>query len=433
LYRDYYGYARRKEGNEILDGGASFSLVRELPGFAQLAAAGSFYAADKHIPFSGYTAQYAAQNDRAAHAHLMLDMPRAFNDNLSMELSVSGNWKDLSYDPGYDASLHTEHTVTLINRWGWYPSAQFTFRLGGDYSFARLSSTNTNVRYGNRGGLYVTSEYIPTKSVLLVASIKGITDGRDIVPVPTFGIAWSVTDRVTLTHNYFRSYKFPDFNDLYWVQSGFIGNPHLKNEDGWGTDIRAQVTPNAAAAINTTLYGQWITNSIHWNNASGTWRPENSGTGAFAGWDTKVIVTLPFSVGVLEKPVLRFSWALQLSWLLSGGLSFADDVRIPYMPIHTLGAALELPWKTAAQKRSGSLLVSARFESTRYADTANVTELAPNTILTIIYNQAIHTHCTLFAKIDNALNAHYVSFADYPMPGISVTLGVTMRLGGQSY
>jgi vitamin B12 transporter len=203
-----------------------------------------------------------------------------------------------------------------------------------------------------------------------------------------------------------------------------MGNPDLKSEDGWGADLTLVFSFKKTFSINSTVYGEYAENSIHWNNGSGSWRPENSGTAAFFGWDNKLKWVLPFSAGPFDKPIIGLSWLFQLSWLLSGDLSRGDNRRIPYMPVHTLGASLELPWKT------GSLLFSGRFESTRYADTGNIVELAPAFILNIIYNQKLNKNLGLFARINNALNTGYVSFADYPMPGISLTLGMNMIFEG---
>ena len=426
LYEDDFGYARRKEGNEILDAGASASFTRDLPGFATMIATGAFYWGDKNIPVSGYTSEYAEQKDLSTRGNIMLDMPRAFHDDFSMELSLSHNWKRLDFIPGRETSQHNEHDLSLINRWGWFPTERFTLRFGGDYNFIYLDSTNSGSHYGHRGGLYLSTEYFPVKKLLLIASIKGMTDSREIIPVPKIGLSWTVNDSITLKNNYYRSFKFPDFNDLYWVQDGFMGNPDLKNEDGWGADLGADLIVKDWLSINSTLYGEWVGDSIHWNNTSGSWRPENSGVATFFGWDNQLKFVLPFSPGLMEKPILNLSWLLQLSWLLSGDLSFEDSVRIPYMPVHTFGASLELPWKTRTKKLPGSLYLSGRFESSRYAETGNIIKLDPRFLLNIIYNQNLNKNLALHAKINNALNTHYVSFADYPMPGISLTVGMNV-------
>jgi vitamin B12 transporter len=284
----------------------------------------------------------------------------------------------------------------------------------------------------------VTPEFSPVKNLLLIASVKGITDGRDIVPIPKLGWSWSLNGNTTIKNNYFRSFKFPDFDDLYWVQNGMTGNADLKNEDGWGADFGAEFFVKDLLSINSTLYGEWTDNSIHWSNISGKWRPENYGIAAFLGWDNSLRLTIPFSPGFLEKPVLNISWLFQMSWLLTGDLAFEDDKRIPYMPVHTLGASLELPWKTTKKKLPGSFAVSGRFEGQRYADTANYRELAALFLLNFALNQKLNKNINIFGKVNNALNTRYFSYIEYPMPGISLTAGLRMEfeespLTGRNY
>ena len=430
FYQDYFGFTRRKEGNEVFDTGASFSFLRDIGAYSKLITQLSFYFGDKNIPVSGYSSNYAEQRDLSSRVNLMLDMGRAFHDDFSMELVLGHAWKRLTYDPGSVISRHDENNFTLINRWGWYPGTKFTLRFGGDYRFIDIDSSDTGGHTANRGGLHITGEYSPVENLLLIASLKGTTDGRLIIPVPKIGASWKLNDNITLKNNYFRSFKFPDFDDLYWAEDGFTGNPDLENEDGWGFDISAEFFSGRLLSIDSTVYGQWTLNSIHWNSSSGEWRPENYGEAVFFGWDNRLKLTLPLSHHYFQEPAIGFSWTWQPSRLLSGGLSPSDNIRIPYMPAHILTMSFELPWESVNKKLPGSLLVSGRFESSRYTNTGNTVALEAHFLLNIAYNQRLNDSIGFFGKINNALNAKYVSFADYPMPGISITVGVNMAFDG---
>jgi vitamin B12 transporter len=123
------------------------------------------------------------------------------------------------------------------------------------------------------------------------------------------------------------------------------------------------------------------------------------------------------------------------SYLLSFGYTYASDKRIPYNPEHTIGAALDISWarvaridrsKEARSTCSGSLLISAHYESVRYEDRGNFTELVPYFLLNAAVNQEINNNLTVFCSLRNILNTSYESFYAYPMPGITITLG--MRL-----
>jgi vitamin B12 transporter len=110
-----------------------------------------------------------------------------------------------------------------------------------------------------------------------------------------------------------------------------------------------------------------------------------------------------------------------MNYLLSYGYTFASDKRIPYMPSHTIGSSLDIPWET------GSILISAHYESQRYTSRENITVLKPHTMLNMTYNQKTGKSVSFFAALRNILNESYESFDRYPMPGITLTLGVRMQ------
>jgi outer membrane receptor protein involved in Fe transport len=106
---------------------------------------------------------------------------------------------------------------------------------------------------------------------------------------------------------------------------------------------------------------------------------------------------------------------------------FAGNLRIPYMPQHVLDFSAELPWNTGSPEREGSLSISGRYEGRRFADTGNLIKLDPYVLLHITVNQRIGKTISAFGSLRNILNARYVSFAEYPMPGITFTLGLRMN------
>jgi vitamin B12 transporter len=290
--------------------------------------------------------------------------------------------------------------------------------MGGDYRYIYLDSTDMGIKDQHDGGIYLTLEYQPHKKFLIIPSIKGVFNGNSAVPVPKLGFVWNPVDSFSLKNNYFRSFKFPDFEDLYWFDGENIGNPDLEPEDGWGADLGAdwQVTKNFG--LESSIYGQWTRDSIHWYSSTGSWRPENVGEAAFFGLDSKARYTIPLSRGPFEKIGLSLSYHYMLSYLLSYGYTWDSDKRIPYMPAHTVGASVDIPWKT------GSLLISGHFESTRYADSVNLTEMDPYFLLNFTVNQEIGANLTAFGVVRNALNTSYESMSGNPIPGITVTLGV---------
>jgi vitamin B12 transporter len=267
---------------------------------------------------------------------------------------------------------------------------------------------------------------------MIIPSVKTVFVNKGdtlYTAVPKLGLLWNVTDSFALKNNYFRSFKFPDFEELYWSESGgstatgSVGNPDLKPEDGWGGDIGLSWRSKELWRFESTFFTHWLKDSIHWYpGTGGVWRPENVGEALFFGLDNRLGFDIPVSWGPVKKIKPSVSYQYLLSYLLSFGYEFDDDKRIPYSPAHTIGSSLDIQWE------SGSVLISGHYESLRYDDRANLTVLKPYFLLNAAVNQKIGKNLTAFGALRNILNESYESFYDYPMPGITLTVGMRAHL-----
>jgi outer membrane cobalamin receptor len=428
-----FNTVRRKDNNEVYDTGTDVAFIKSFDDFSKLIASGNFYYADKNIPNSGFSRLVGKQTDMATRESVLFDMPRAFHDDLAMEASIAHNWQQLNYTPpsGME-SLHNQQVLNAINRWNWYPNKDFVLRVGGDYRYAWLDSTDMGLKDRHDGGLFLTAEYQITGSFLLISSVKGIFAPDTAVPVPKLGFLWTPIERLTIKNNYFRSFKLPNFEDLYWPQQPQVeGNPSLKPEDGWGADLSAAYRFGERAAIKEDFFFEWTRDSIHWSSgAGGIWRPENVGEAAFFGIDTKIDFNFPSPVSFLDKIGLSLSYKFLLSRLLSYGYDWSSEKHIPYMPAHTAGFSLDFPWNTGNSAASGSLLIHGRWESIRYADTSNITEIEYPFILDVTVNQKTGENFTVFVVGSNLFNKPYESYSGYFMPGLTITAGLRINFEG---
>jgi vitamin B12 transporter len=432
LFVDRYNYTRRKDNNEVWDAGGALSVVGELPDFSKLIASSNFYYGDKNIPSSGFSDNVGNQQDINSRNNVMLDMPRAFRDDLAMEASLGWHFIRRDYTSPADVFFrHDQQNLTAINRWNWYAGEQLSLKSGFDYRFICLDSTDIGNRDRHDGGIYLTAEYKPVQQFMVIPSVKTVftSEGDTLfTAVPKLGFLWNVTDSFAFKNNYFRSFKFPDFEELYWSEGGgtalgSIGNPDLKPEDGWGGDIGLSWRFRDLFCFDSTLFTHWLKDSIHWYpGTGGVWRPENVGEAMFFGLDNKLEFDLPVSWGPVRRIKPSVSYQYLLSYLLSFGYDFDDDKRIPYSPAHTVGASLDIQWD------GGSLLISGHYESLRYEDRANLTPLNQQFLLNATVNQKVGKNLTAFGILRNILNESYESFSGYPMPGITLTLGMRANL-----
>jgi outer membrane cobalamin receptor len=426
LYKDEKGFARRKESNEVLDTGGSLLFDYNLPDNGTLETLTDLFFARRHFPVTGTSLGYARTSDYKIKETLSFNMPVFFRDDLSGEGSLGLVFSGNHYGA---VSSSTDQYLTGVTRWGWYPFSVLTLRLGLDWRFIHVDSTDNGETIGNQGGAYLTGEFKPFKPLILVASVKGITDTEQAAVVPKGGLVWKISERenfqAVIRNNYFRCYKFPDFDDLYSrsFDGLYYGNPDLEPEDGFGMDLTGEISAGPLFSVSSTVYGQWNVNAIHWVKHGARWTPENVGYSFFVGGDIRPNLTFRFEKGPFKKLGIGLTYQLQFSWLLTDDLTYDNALRIPYMPMHIAGASIDLAWKT------GSFLASAHYESLRFADVNNRMPLDPYWLVNVTVNQDIGSHVTAFFIVRNALNWLYTSFAEYPMPGLGFTTGVRLKFG----
>ena len=425
LFTDEYNYLRRKDNNEVWDTGINASAVYTFPSLTRFIASTGFYYGDKNIPTSGFSRYFGRQNDFSSRQSIMLDMPRAFHDDFATEASFTWGFARMDYEPPTGAvSRHDQQSLSAITRWSWYPGEKLTLRSGFDYRFIFMDSTEIGNPSQHDGGVYLTAEIKPVRNFLIIPSVKAVAASNYAMEaIPKLGLLWNINDSFSLRNNYFRSFKFPDFEELYW---GKFSNPDLRPENGWGGDLGAVFTANKLLELESTFFAQWLNDSIHWYpGAGGIWRPENVGEAVFFGVDNRISLNIPVSLGPIEKISPSLSYKYLRSYLLSFGYSYDSDKRVPYTPEHTIGGSIDISWG------SGSLLVSGHYEDLRFTDRTNTTELEPYFLLNASLNQKTGKNFSVFCSLRNILNEMYQSFYGYPLPGITLTMGLRAEFGAK--
>ncbi|MCL2557837.1 MAG: TonB-dependent receptor [Treponema sp.] len=421
LYRDDFGFARRRISNEVIDGGGELRLAFGLPNDAKIIVTTSGYHARRNFPITMNSVGTVLATDTVLSGSASFSAPTAFRDDLETEASLAYR---LSFN-NYGAIISgRDRYVMAISRWNWYPAPELSLLSGIHWHFLHVDSGNPvdlePEKTAHFGGAHVTGEYRLSPRFFVVASLKGLTDTKRIAAIPKAGIRWQASEAIALKHNYFRSFQFPSFDDLYYrsPDNSMTGNPDLDPEDGWGADLIGDFLFGGAFSFSAGIFGHYAIDLIRWTTSGGRrWRPENIGAAYFAGADFRPALTL--SLGEAGPAVaLRGSYQFLHSRLLSDGENF----RVPYSPTHVVGAGLELRWP------STSLLLSLQYRSQNHADPRNRIVVDPSVVANATFNQNLWDGAVLFASLRNILNAAYESFSAYPMPGITLTLGFRLNI-----
>lgn len=414
LYRDAAGKKRRRVDNEVYDGSGSTSLQFSFPHQIQLLFSDDFYYADKNIPGPMTSTVIGKQKDVYNKASLVVDADFVGTDLIDTELQLTHKFDQIAYrEPGTD-SLHRLHSFYAVNRWNFRPLSWYSMTVGGDFTYDYLDSTDCGKVNKFSGGGYVTAEFSLGTVARLVQSTKCIYYKEHPVVIPKLGVIFFLPAGFSLKSNFYRVFKEPSLNQLYWGETTYArGNPNLRCEDGFGGDLILQYEKMGVLRAESSMYANYYLDKIQWgSNALGQWTPSNVGQAVYFGSDHSL--TTDFS-DVFQAGI---DYSFVLSYLLTGELTFRDDRRIMYTPLHNFGFHMNFSWK------SGNIGLVGKFVSERYVSNLNISALDPFFTLDIHFQQNITSLLTLFCSVKNFCNVSYFETEDYPMPGGSITLGI---------
>ncbi|MBQ2000157.1 MAG: TonB-dependent receptor, partial [Spirochaetales bacterium] len=420
LYKDDSNKTRRRVNNEVYDAAGNASLQFSLPYDMQLMISENIYYGDKNIPGVMTSTVTGKQKDFLNKTSAVLKMEKVGTERVKTELLTSYKFDQIDYEePGTD-SLHNLHTVNVINRWDFDVTSWLNLSADGDFTFNYLDSTDCGQVYRLDGGASVTAEFSIGNHVQLIPSVKLIYYKEYPIVTPKLGALFFLPAGFTIKANFYRMFKQPSFNQLYWGESATAkGNPNLRCEDGWGGDVILEYEKSGILKADSSFYVNYYMDKIQWStNSDGQWTPTNIGKAIYFGSDNSLSTDLPTFVQ------FGLDYNFVLTYLLSYGLSLEDDRRIMYTPVHSLSAHVDFSWKT------GMISLIGKYTSERYTSNMNISSLPPYFTFDVSFEQNIGKYFTVFAAVKNMLNAYYFETEGYPMPGGSVTVGVRVQAGG---
>lgn len=388
--------AYRTPAGPVIDGGAAASLTWWGP--VDVRWAGQFYSGNKDVPGLEGAPLAGTQWDQALRTSLTLavpDIPRQLALGYRAEIN---QWTD-----GSGTSRHELQTAVA--------SASFD-TLGADADAAFLHSTSVGSRQLTSASLRWSPTWVLTPHLDAGTSAVVAFTTSGIHVLPRFGLEYRPTPTWTLAIHGSRSRKDPTLNDLYWPADAYArGNPDLKPEEAWGGDLIVRTQPLPGILVESETYGTWHQDAIVWQPQGSRWTPLNVGRATYAGSDWLVqVVSGPWTI--------KANYSFLLTWALTGDLTWADQRRLPYKPVHRAGALIE--FKVPGMH----LTLGGRWEDWRYITLANATILPSYITFDATWDQRLVEGWNLFFKASNLLDQSYTLVDGYPMPGRSLTVGL---------
>ena len=365
--------------------------------------------------------------DRQADKDLVVQgtLRKAFTDRYTLNLSAKGAWDDIYYksawgDSDYDFSdfqLNSSHTFRLTSWWG--------LSLAADLERGTLHASYYDAARTAAIAALASAFRFERLIIDLALQYNGTFDkGAEALHSlsPSLDLRYTLFDGFDLVAFGRRAFRAPTFNELYYP--GY-GNPDLKPEDAWLTDVGLDWHPSISDAWTLGAKADFFYNRLKDKITSApsaddpyVWLPYNIGRVEAKGADASV--SLRYDDGRIAGGLsARYAWQSALDKTPD---SYTFDQQIPYVARHTAVLAGDF---SVAGWRLDALLNwrGGRFDASGEMPDWHTLDLSLRKDITLPRVGLL----SLNVAVKDLLDCRYELVRDYPMPGRSVLGGFTFK------
>ncbi len=416
-----FGDGEKRENNDL----KQFQAGADIFGLVD---AGDFHikmyynGADRGTPGSLSWPSADRQKDRNAFVQGLLRLtPGSF---YSLNLSTKGSLDDLLYLSEWGNGRYTQSEFQLNSSHSFRILPWWSVSLAADASIAGLvSDYYSNTRIGTVAALATAFRTARFKADLAI-EYAGTWDGRSSYWgsfSPSADIRFTIVNGLDILAFGRRAFRTPSFNELYYP--GY-GNPDLRPEDAWLTDIGIDFSRGVGAwKLKARLDGfhNFLTDKIISAPSADNpaiWLPYNVGKVYSYGLDA--LAGADFAKGLWAAGLsARYGWQKALDKTPD---SYSFNEQIPYIARHTLILQGYLSWWGI--KLEGVYHLNAgRRDSVDVMPDWNTLDLSLCKEFDI--KRAGQIGLSLCAR--NLLDCRYEVVRDYPMPGRSFLGSLTYK------
>lgn len=409
LFINYKNELTQRENARVIDGSTSGQITHYFGNSSYFTFSDSFYAGNKNCPGPEKSAVPGVQQDYDNRFTFTMVNP-VIAGCLSLENNLSLFTNIRFYDSAAENSKHYVNTLSYSLFGKFYKYANISEAFGLSLEGVSLDSTDDGKHLQLSGALKSTTK-IKLGDVVSLSLPEAVKfSGNNLAFIPKAGVSADF-DFLTAKLNGYRMVQFPNMDDLYWNGGGYHGNPDLKPENGWGgefsVDIKTSVLPSSVS-----VFTNYYKNKIQW---AGT-QPENVASAFYAGVDFKLEQRMfNDSLGI------KFNGEYLYNRLLDKSNSLTYGKRIMWTPDFT--ASLIIDYYIADIK----INLDANYVGKRYISNLNAGFMKPYVLVNAAVSYEGFNHLVPYIKLENLLNQSYEAADEYPMPGISFTVGARLK------
>lgn len=212
---------------------------------------------------------------------------------------------------------------------------------------------------------------------------------------------------LTLKGNFSRSYRIPNFTELFGDQGSLIGNQSLRPEKGLNGDAGIVLDFNKAPRVEVSWFRNEIDDLIQFLQTSQfTVQAQNLARGRIQGVETSIGLPL------FDHLSLSGNYTFQLARDASG-LPGLEGKFLPGRPIHEASGRLTL------HNRHGKVFADLNFLDSNFLDTQNILRVDHRVMLGAGGSVQFLKRFTAGLEAKNLLNDLVADVVGFPLPGRS--------------
>ena len=384
----------------------------------------AFYnAAERGTP--GSISWPSEDRQKDMNAYLQGVMKKSFSPLYTLRLSAKAGYDDIYYTSSWGDSQYGQTELQLNSSHVFSVNSWWKVSLAADIQWDKLASTNYSASRTTAISAVSTSFNLNRLSLNAAAEYSGYFDSdhksRHAVS-PSVDFRMRVIDGLDIVGFARRAYRVPMFNELYYV--GY-GNPDLKPEDAWLTDLGVNFHRQVSRTWNLKAKVDGFYNILSNKITSAPtpedpniWLPYNIGKVRSIGLD--LVTGADFTYGDWKGEMdLRYSYQSAVDRTPD---SYSYGQQIPYIAKHTVTASVKASWK-GYELNPRWVLKSGRNDATGNLADWNTLDLTLSK--TFKLRGPLSLGINIAAK--NLLDCRYELVSGYPMPGRSFIGGVEMK------
>lgn len=477
LFYNYRNIRSERKNAEVLDGNASINFQHFFGKGNLFSMNDLFYLGNKNTPGSENSSLVGLQKDCNNILSFQVIQPEIADgirlENVLSWQSSNRNYSETSTSQSItqekkkeleeNISKHFVNTFKYAGTVSFYRWKSFSESLGLTFEYTNLNSTDDGFHNQFSGAVKNTAKVkwilgnvnnddagddnnwnnressgniSDTQFVLTVPLAAKFCD-KNFAFTPKLGFGLE-TSYIDLYLDGYRMTQFPTMDDLYWDSAGYHGNPDLIPEDGWGADFTTNVH-NVWLPFSVCIFTNYYENKIKWAYSDDTWKPMNVASAFYLGIDFNFEKNF-----WQEKITLKGNCEYLYTKLLDKGSSDYGN-KIMWTPDFVGGLTFQCNFPASNRFPKSSLCADVNYTGKRYVSNLNISYLEPYFLLNLSlqseFKAKIRKHkgssdvtgtqeLTIlpYLRLDNLLNTSYESIEDYPMPGISLSVGCKIKI-----